>query len=364
MKYLNGYGLIVKTNRAGAYKYFADLGDHMEVVESKTAYVDKEREAEADKREILFGMTLGATGEEEDSMKHGFGARSVAPGSRAFYTAEEIKSFCTLGLSSGIKLLGFKDLSELAFEDNVKHSVFLQPDETNYSGSKRTFSALVTSMIKKKKFALVLGMPRSNSSPTFYAMIAQAEKFEDGAWVEPAGMHLIPLPFADDIREAPIDEGFIVSRKELTETAQLIVKRLELRGQKYIPESYPNPALAFHNAQLEASAFREEYDPDSFKDLTLPSYSYIQKKTGSLIHDFKKLLRDDSTAHSMIVTAGSKRKADVSVDETEVRSKYEAGTLNKLLNDQLKEFLKSKSLSVSGKKSELIERVSEWLEKH
>jgi hypothetical protein len=29
----------------------------------------------------------------------------------------------------GIKLLGFKDPEELAFEDNVKHSVFIYPDE-------------------------------------------------------------------------------------------------------------------------------------------------------------------------------------------------------------------------------------------
>lgn len=31
--------------------------------------------------------------------------------------------------SSGIKLLGFKDRSELTFEDNVKHSYFIYPDE-------------------------------------------------------------------------------------------------------------------------------------------------------------------------------------------------------------------------------------------
>ncbi len=29
----------------------------------------------------------------------------------------------------GIKLLGFKDLSELEFEDNIKHSHFIYPDE-------------------------------------------------------------------------------------------------------------------------------------------------------------------------------------------------------------------------------------------
>lgn len=31
--------------------------------------------------------------------------------------------------NSGIKLLGFKDRSELRFEDNVKHSLFIYPDE-------------------------------------------------------------------------------------------------------------------------------------------------------------------------------------------------------------------------------------------
>lgn len=36
-------------------------------------------------------------------------------------------------------------------------------------------------------------------------------------------------------------------------------------------------ALAYHNAQLEASAFREEFDPESFVDLTQPNYEIIQQ---------------------------------------------------------------------------------------
>jgi hypothetical protein len=35
--------------------------------------------------------------------------------------------------------------------------------------------------------------------------------------------------------------------------------------------------LAYHNAQLQASAFREEFDPDSFEDLTEPKYGMIHK---------------------------------------------------------------------------------------
>lgn len=36
-------------------------------------------------------------------------------------------------------------------------------------------------------------------------------------------------------------------------------------------------ALAYHNAQLEASAFREEFDPEGFEDLTLPKYDTMHK---------------------------------------------------------------------------------------
>jgi ATP-dependent DNA helicase 2 subunit 1 len=95
--------------------------------------------------------------------------------------------------SAIIKFLGFIDESELAFEDNVKHSFFVYPDEMVrsccslsqtppdvllfyekvYSGSKRTFSALLRLMFKKKKIGMVLALMRRNSSPIFCAMLPQ-----------------------------------------------------------------------------------------------------------------------------------------------------------------------------------------------
>jgi|HubBroStandDraft_3_1064219.scaffolds.fasta_scaffold1643303_1 hypothetical protein len=42
----------------------------------------KGREAEANKSRVLFGMTLGATAEEDDIQEHGFGTRSVRAGRR------------------------------------------------------------------------------------------------------------------------------------------------------------------------------------------------------------------------------------------------------------------------------------------
>jgi ATP-dependent DNA helicase 2 subunit 1 len=38
--------------------------------------------------------------------------------------------------------------------------------------------------------------------------LVQEERNDETGWADPAGFHLIPLPFADDIRMAPIEEAF------------------------------------------------------------------------------------------------------------------------------------------------------------
>lgn len=118
-----------------------------------------------------------------------------------------MRSLRTLNLEPGIKLLGFKDRAELVFEDNVRPSFFIYPDEETYAGSRRTFTALLSSMVKKGKIGLVRALTRRNASPSFCALLPQEEGESEG-WAEPSGFHLITLPFADDIRAAPVEEGF------------------------------------------------------------------------------------------------------------------------------------------------------------
>ncbi|EIW83647.1 Ku DNA-binding complex, Ku70 subunit [Coniophora puteana RWD-64-598 SS2] len=363
---VKGYGLVTEQKK-GSYKYFVDLGDRMEVAESRTVYIDEEQQAEVEKSQLVYGMELGAppANENSDDEMDGaeYGTRVVPYGQRPFYDAEEVRSFRTLELEPGLKLLGFKDRNELAFEDNVKHSTFIYPDEQKYAGSRRTFTAMLKVMLEKDKIGLVRALLRKNAAPVFCAMLPQAEKVEEGGWNEPGGFHLIPLPFADDIRAAPIEEGFRAS-DDVKNAARAWIDKLCVKNGAYPPDTYPNPALAFHNAQLQASAFREEFDPESFEDVTLPKYDMMHKRAGELIKEWKKVLFKDDAANTIIATAGTKRKADVSVDEAEIRSKYEDGTLNKLRNDQLKEFLKNKSQPVSGKKADLVERVADWLTSH
>ena len=82
-------------------------------------------------------------------------------------------------------------------------------------------------MLKKGKIAIVLALTRRNASPAFCALLPQVrlslnpsdrygliessmqeERKDETGWADPAGFHLIPLPFADDIRMAPIEEAF------------------------------------------------------------------------------------------------------------------------------------------------------------
>lgn len=81
---------------------------------------------------------------------------------------------------------------------------------------------------------------------------------------------------------------------------------------------------------MEASAFREQYDPDSFEDLTEPKLDMIHKvrylitilcfrpsvngvvgnqRVGKLIKDWKTLLMNDESADVVVSKTGSKRKS-------------------------------------------------------
>jgi hypothetical protein len=91
-----------------------------------------------------------------------------------------------------------------------------------------------------------------------------------------------------------VSDFFFLATEELKDAARAIIDKLSIKNGAYPPDSYPNPgklirsfrprlvlnclaALGFHNAQLQAAAFREEFDPEAFEDLTLPKIDMIHK---------------------------------------------------------------------------------------
>lgn len=74
-------------------------------------------------------------------------------------------------------------------------------------GSTVAFAALLDRMTAMDKIAIVRLTARTNSMPRIAALLPQAETFdEDGLQMDPPGFHIIPLPYADDIRRTPLDE--------------------------------------------------------------------------------------------------------------------------------------------------------------
>jgi len=361
---VKGYGLVTEQKK-GSHRLFYDAGDHLEPVSVKTTYIDEERQVLPEKSEIRYGAVSGDSAtrgnEDEGVGPDEPGTRMVGHGDCPFYTADEVRAFRTLGIETGIYLLGFKDHSELLFEDNVRHSTFIYPDEGAYSGSSCTFSALLKSMVQKAKIGLVLTLFRRHSTPSFCVMLPQKEDLDES---EPGGFHLIPLPFADDIRSAPIEEAARASN-QLVEAAESWISKMSLKKDSGYPvDSNPNPVLAYHNLQLEAAAFREEFDPEVFEDLTLPNYKAMHKRAGMLLQGWGDLIDSDESSSTIVAAVGSKRKMEIGIDEIEIRSMYESGKLSKLVVEQLKAFLRHKGESVSGKKSDLVERAAKWLDEH
>jgi ATP-dependent DNA helicase 2 subunit 1 len=109
------------------------------------------------------------------------------------------------------------------------------------------------------------------SVPPMYMLMGarQAEKPEEGVWNEPPGFYLVPLPFADDIRAAPIEEacrGYVpfwfliiykwfkrdhwyLAQEDVKEAARAWITKLCVKNGTYPPDSYPNPGELITHAK-------------------------------------------------------------------------------------------------------------------
>ncbi|GAU12053.1 hypothetical protein TSUD_00180 [Trifolium subterraneum] len=120
-----------------------------------------------------------------------------------------------------LHLLGFKPLSCLRDYYNLKPSTFLYPSDEGTDVSMCTFIALHRSMVQLSRFAVAfIG---SSSRPQLVALIAQDEVIQSGVQIEPPGMHMIYLPYSDDIR--PIEERYSDTSGAVTKASDDQIKR-------------------------------------------------------------------------------------------------------------------------------------------
>ena len=315
-------------------------------------------------------------------------------GEQIVFTLEEIKELRNFG-EPVIRLIGFKPQFMLPMWANIKHSTFLYPSEEHFIGSTRVFSALHQKLVKSNLMALTWFIARRNAAPVIAALIPTLTAPDDQpkpnlAGVSrtgcPQGLHLIPLPFADDIRQnPPMSQGDNPLRApdSLVNMMRDVVRQLSLPKGIYDQSKYPNPALQWHYRILQALALEEDL-PEQPEDKTKPKYRQIDKRVGAEVTDwgielenaFREHLQANRASGGSVLkkrsangeTAGpapSKRiktEDGEVVSEQQMRKLWEKQQVGKLTVQQLKDFCTAKSVPVNGRKADLVERIEGWFE--
>ncbi|KAG5368826.1 ATP-dependent DNA helicase II subunit 1 [Yarrowia sp. C11] len=205
-----------------------------------------------------------------------------------------------------VRILGFHDYSEFSdlFIHSIRSSMFLYPTDEKLVGSIRAFSALYQSLKKKDKVALTWVILRKGAKPILALLIPSTKDIE--------GLHMVFLPFADDIRQEPQTE-VVSAPPELVDATKKIFSRL-LMPNGFESQRYPNPRLQWHYRVVRAMALQEEV-PTAPEDKTTPKYRSIDTRVGDYITEWNQVLQ-----------ANSKRPVEAEVKPTKkVKSSSDAG---------------------------------------
>ncbi|EEF40803.1 ATP-dependent DNA helicase 2 subunit KU70 [Ricinus communis] len=273
-------------------------------------------------------------------------------------------------ISTGhLRLLGFKPLSCLRDYHNLRPSTFVFPSDKEVIGSTSIFIALHRSMLRLNRFAVAFY--GGSSHPRLVALVAQDEIVSAGGQIEPPGMHMIYLPYSDDVRHieefhSESNVGLPHANGDQTKKAAGLIKRIDLKDFSVC--QFANPALQRHYAVLQALALEEDEMPES-KDETLPDEEGLARPgVVKAIEEFKLSVYGDKYDEENLLGNGKanetsrKRKAAAENAKNESANYDWAdladnGKLKDLTVAELKLYLTAHNIPVAGKKEALISKI-------
>eukprot|EP00850_Spirogloea_muscicola_P014919 SM000110S18926 [mRNA] locus=s110:292351:298253:+ [translate_table: standard] len=292
-------------------------------------------------------------------------------------------------IKDDLQLLGFKSLELLKDHHNMRPPTFLYPDDLAISGSVCAFAALHQAMLDTQRFAVCCY--GKSTMPQLVALVAQEEKLEEGGaiQVQPPGMQMIYLPYADDIRMAEqyhVSQEAPVARasKEQVDKALAMIRRFELKD--FSPDQISNPlltsaetamvgllaALQHHFAIIEALALDED-EAREVKDETLPDEKSLERPAvRAAVQAFKDAAygenHDAEEAEKEYAKGASTRKRQATAEAAVEAARdfdwtelAEQGKLQELTAEQLKIFCRANHLPLTGAKAVLIDRILQKL---
>ncbi|KAF2717320.1 Ku DNA-binding complex, Ku70 subunit [Polychaeton citri CBS 116435] len=340
------------------------------------------------KSELMADDTARSVEKTEIRKAYKFGGETIS------FTPEEMSKIRGSFGEPIIRVIGFKPIGMLPNWANTSKSTFIYPSEEDYVGSTRVFSALHQKLLRDQKMGLVWYIPRRNAVPVLAALLPGAEILdpETNEQLLPPGMHVHPLPFADDIRQAP-DTNLVRAPDAVTDAMRHIVQNLQLPKAVYDPRKYPNPSLQWFYKILQALALEEDV-PDLEQarkaDKTIPRYRQIDKRVGKLTQDwgdvldeeFRKWSEENAASIKKVSTGASKRSQPPANGErstvgtkkvkqedgegitvADMRKAHEKNLVGKYTVAQLKAFLQSNDASTgSSKKADIVDDVTRFFE--
>lgn len=302
----------------------------------------------------------------------------------------------------GLTLLGFQDRDTLKLHHNVGPSKFLQPTE-NSKGSTEAMIALITQMVRRDKLAVARMCTSKNQTPKLVALLPQlatgthanaaaVANGPNGAGVAlapgggvaaaapagpladlPAGLQLIELPFAEDIRSIrkPVALSEADFQPSQLESTRGLVQRLRLPAGKSPVGQIANPANATHYNYLQMLALSvpgEEIAPTT--DGTLPDSAWLSGASADA-DAFRSTFALPTSEEARELVAGPAAKKQRTAPAVKLAppstmsgwvSAHLQGRLKEMTNPVLKAFCKDQALPVGGKKDDLLARVEAFLE--
>ncbi|KAB5534537.1 hypothetical protein DKX38_017623 [Salix brachista] len=262
-----------------------------------------------------------------------------------------------------LHLLGFKPLSCLKDYHNMRPSTFIFPSDKEVIGSTCIFIALLRSMVRLKRFAVAFY--GSSSRPQLVALVAQDEIISAGGQVEPPGMHMIYLPYSDDIH-SNTNAGAPRATDDQIFRAASLIKRIDLKDFSVF--QFANPGLQRHYAILQALALDEDDIPE-INDETLPDEEGMARPgVVKAVEEFKLSVYGDNYDEESDMGNGkasdaSKKRKTAAENAVKESANYnwpdlaDNGQLKDLTVTELKYYLTANNLPVTGKKEVLISRI-------
>lgn len=289
--------------------------------------------------EILTTYNNAETGGilKKDEISYSFDYGGV----KAVFSKKEIDQMKYFG-DPRLVLLGFYPISWLKLKYNLKHSVFLFPNEESYTGSSCLLSNLADVMMEKNVLAITALISSPRATPRLLALLPSVPLSEQEEETVSLGFHGIYLPFKEDVRTidstvAPLGK---VAAKEITSSMKSIVESLTLPD--FSPESYSNPELSLFYAGLVSMA-QELDEMETVNDDTRANLPWINREAGNHIKNCNQVRSHFSYNKSLKSMGLSHPRPEIPSDERPAKklkkvletSDLQAGKLDKFTVDQL-----------------------------